>query len=300
MDVLKRTWKCVWGACQSFVKIEGELRAATFAYYAFFSLFSLLPLILYFLSSPYFLHAELPERFIEHIKKNLPLINPEQLALIDTAIDGVVEYRSKIGLVGLLILLWSSHRFVHALIVSVNRAWSSRESFGTSLSLKHLAMLGILASAFLLGILVPLALDALDSFTTFRAAWITWLYRIGRGFVPSLVLFYGFTMFYKFAPRHNVLLRDIWLSSLFVTILLQVNQKLFVIYTSQLAQLNVIFGVLGGMLLLLALIYLSGIAILFGGCLCASSAQSRSLIKKSKRSSLVAGKTRDKEQGVLF
>jgi YihY family inner membrane protein len=300
MGVLRRTWRFVWGACQNFAKIDGELRAASFAYYAFFSLFSLLPLILFLSSSPVFLDRELPARLIELIQKYVPIENPQDQELIRSTIEGVIEYRAKAGLVGLLCLIWASQRFFHALVVGVNRAWGSREYCWGSLSLKNLAMLGILASALLLGIVVPVVLDALDSFTKFRAEWITWLYRIGRGLVPSLVLFYGFMMFYKFAPRHKVRFQDIWLPSLFVTILLQICQKLFVIYAYQLGHFNVVFGALGGVIILLTWIYLSGMVIIFGGCLCASSAQNRSLMKKARRLAASRDKTREKEQGVLF
>jgi YihY family inner membrane protein len=290
----------VWGACLNFVKIDGELRAASFAYYAFFSLFSLVPLILFVVSSsPIFADSDLPARLVELLEKYVPLQSDQEKILIESTVRGVIDHRAKAGIAGLLCLIWASQRFFHALVVGVNRAWGSREYCWGSLSLKNLAMLGILASALLLGIVVPLVLDTLGSFTTFRAEWISWLYKTGRGLVPSLVLFYGFMMFYKFAPRHKVRFQDIWLPSFFVTVFLQVCQKLFVIYAYQLGHFNVIFGALGGTIILLTWIYVSGMVIIFGGCLCASSSQLRSLVKKARRLK-IAQKDPNKEQGVLF
>ena len=98
-------------------------------------------------------------------------------------------------------------------------------------------------------------------------------FRIAGLMVPTIVLLYGFTLFYKFAPRGRRPLSDVWVGALVVTILLQAVQKLLGLYLSHFNNFNKVYGTLGGVVVLLLWIYLSGTVIIFGGCLCAAGAE---------------------------
>src|SRR5205823_12488981 len=91
--------------------------------------------------------------------------------------------------------------------------------------------------------------------------------------IPTLVLFYGFSMFYKFAPRGSRLFSQVWIASAVVTIALQVLQHLFVLYVKNFSNFNKIYGTFGGVVIFLMWIYLSGTLIIFGGCLSAAQAE---------------------------
>jgi uncharacterized BrkB/YihY/UPF0761 family membrane protein len=84
------------------------------------------------------------------------------------------------------------------------------------------------------------------------------------------VLFYGFSMFYKFAPRRYTRWREVWFSALLVTVALQLLQKLFVLYTTNVTDFNRLYGTLGSVVALLMYIYLAGSVVLFCGCIAAS------------------------------
>lgn len=138
-------------------------------------------------------------------------------------------------------------------------------------------MVGILASALFLGIFIPTVLRQLEHY--FReTAWAagfdfwfaTYFFEICRLAVPFLVLFYGFSMFYKFAPRRKTKFREVWLAAVLVTFALQGLQWLFLLYTTSIGDFNRLYGAFGSVVALLMWIYLSGSIIILGGCLCAA------------------------------
>ena len=61
-----------------------------------------------------------------------------------------------------------------------------------------------------------------------------------------------------------------WLPALVVTLLLQFAQQLFVIYSTRFANFNAVYGAFGGVIALMLWTYLSGMIVVFGGCLCAA------------------------------
>jgi YihY family inner membrane protein len=96
------------------------------------------------------------------------------------------------------------------------------------------------------------------------------IFVYARLLLPSLVLFYAFSMFYKFAPRKHAHFKQIWVAALMVTLALQALRNLFIYYTQHIAHFNVVYGALGSVVALLMWIYLSGMIIILGGCLCAA------------------------------
>jgi Ca2+-transporting ATPase len=94
-----------------------------------------------------------------------------------------------------------------------------------------------------------------------------------RFLLPSAVLFYGFSMFYKLAPRRKTSLGEVWVAALGVTLLLQLLQNLFVLYAKNVAHFNAIYGAFGGVIAVLMWIYLSGSVIILGGCFSAAQAE---------------------------
>jgi membrane protein len=96
------------------------------------------------------------------------------------------------------------------------------------------------------------------------------IFNILRFFVAPLVLFYGFAMFYKFAPQRRTTFREVWIAALAVTLGLDALKQVFVLYTTNISNFNALYGTLGSVVALLMWIYLSGSLIILGGCLCAA------------------------------
>jgi len=265
-QTLKTTWRIFSG-------IEAEERAAAFAYYAFFSLFPLLALLLTL--GTLFVEA----KDIIHTIEQIAPLEPNQQKFIWQAVHALERERGSVGVLSVGILLWTSLRFFHALVRSVNRAWQSQEIPWWQMPLKNGIMIATVASALLLGILAPAILQGLSNaayaFDAFLRHYFPQLdLRALFGLVDPLryafgaaILFYAFTILYMLAPRQAVAFRKVWLSALIVTVLLQFCQIAFVNYLPHLIRYNSIYGAVGGLMFLLLWIYVSGIIIIAGGCL---------------------------------
>ncbi len=287
MNALNRIWPPVWRltknaaavlwrAIKKYDETDGEQRAASFAYYAFFALFPLLVLLITLGSMFLGNQTAASDTIIDQLKHYLPGNVEVGDALVGT-IHGAVKSRSQAGVIAFGVLAWSSLRFFQSLVHGVNRAWGTKEYSWWRLPIKNLLMVAILASALLFGIVLPTIVDQIRDLY-WKNSWQFGLdfkfmgevFRVLRLLVSPLVLYYGFTMFYKFAPRRRTTFGEVWLSSLFVTIGLGVVQWLFALYIQNFANFNKLYGTFGSVIALLMWIYLSGAIIILGGCLCAA------------------------------
>jgi len=265
-----------WGALKKYVETDGEQRAASFAYYALFALF---PLILLFVSigSMFLDEARSTAAVIDYIGNYVP-VGPDGQNVVVTTIGGVIKSRRGVSSIAILGIIWSSLGFFHALVRGVNHAWGTREYPWWKLPIKNVGMVGIVASALFIGIIAPVFVTAIQAFMMrhhldFGEGVIFFILESTQLLLPAVVLFYGLSMFYKFAPRRHTLFSEVWISALVVTALLRLLQIMFVLYVRNFSHFNKIYGTFGGVVALLMWIYLSGTIIIFGGCLCAAQAE---------------------------
>ena len=271
-----------WRALVKYDETDGEQRAASFAYYAFFALFPLVVLII--TVSTMFVGHEMQDyatqAITQQVKEHLP--DPDSAERVIRTIQGVVRSRGKASVIALVILVWSAVRFFQALVHGVNKAWGTKDYSWWRLPIKNFAMVCILVSALLLGTLAPVVINYVE-YAYWNNSWkvgldflfVNNVFAAIRFLLPPLVLFYGFAMFYKFAPRRRTAFREIWISALFVTIGMDVLQRLFLLYTKSIANFNAIYGTFGSVIALLMWIYLTGALIILGGCLAASGYEIR-------------------------
>ncbi len=273
-------WRTFAATIRIYNETDGEQRAASFAYYVFFSLFPLLALLL--TTGSAFLN---PSEIVEAIKGFLPLDTGQQ-EFLWKGVKNLEEARGRIGILSFLILTWSSLRFFQALVRGVNRAWHTVEIPWWQVPLKNLVMLTIIGSALFAGLLIPALLQgarlalvaAADfvhlNFPNFDLHLVSGILDLARYFIGAVVLFYSFSLLYMLAPRWRVGFRQVWQAALIVTLALQFCQIAFVNYLPRVVNYG-IYGAVGSLMLLLLWVYVSGIIIIFGGCLCAARAQVR-------------------------
>ena len=273
---LRTVWAIFWRAARKYDETDGEQRAASFAYYAFFALFPLIVLLIS-VSTTFLGSKELATTAItSYVSQYIPIETAESNRIVQT-IKGVVTSRQSAGLIAFGVLAWTAIRFFNALVHGVNRAWGTKEYAWWRLPIKNLAMTAILASALLVGILAPLIVRQFEAFY-WAHSWEIGLdfwfasnvFNVIRFLVPPLVLFYGFLMLYKFAPRRRTMFREVWFSAFFVTFGVDVLQRLFTIYTRNITNFNALYGTFGAVVALLFWIYLIGSIIIFGACLSAA------------------------------
>lgn len=272
---LKHGGQVIWRTLIKYDETDGEQRAASFAYYAFFALFPLVVLLITVFTTFLGDQGMATARITAAVAEYLP--DKEFSKQIVRTIQGVVQSRGSASLIAFAILAWSALRFFQALVRGVNRAWGTREYSWWRLPIKNLLMTAILASAMLLGILVPAIVNQIEDLYWRHSwevgldfLWVKDLFAAIRYIIAPLILFYGFAMFFKFAPRRKTTFREIWVGALFVTVGLDLLKQAFLLYTQNIGNFNALYGTLGSIIALLMWIYLSGSLIILGGCLSAA------------------------------
>lgn len=269
-------WEWVKRAVEQFNNINGTLWAAAFSYYAFFAL---VPLLVFSVTiAAGFVDRQRLFDFIfgnEKTAAYLPLDYQTRETIRET-IDGVINSRGSIGFVSLVGLLYSALGFFQALVGAVNAAWAQEQPSWWQLPLKNLNILGVLLSTFLLGNVLPTISKTVERFTSpFLGTLGSVVFALANVLIPTILLFYGFLLFYKLAPRRrtHVTFRQVWLPALVVAVLVWVAQQVFVVYATNFGKFNALYGTFGGVIALMLWIYLSGMIVVFGACLCATRGQ---------------------------
>jgi len=266
-----RPFRALWLTLIKYSSIDGEMRAAAFAYYAFFALFPLLLLVVS-IGSYFFDPAQVTARVLQAVS-NYVLVDTDKHDLVSKTIRGVVKARRGVGSFALLGVIWSSLRLFQALVRGVNRAWGTHEYTWWRLPIQNLLMAAIMASALLMGVLAPAILQAWQLKVSHGIRVIILGFALVRFLLPSAVLFYGFSMFYMLAPKRRTTFGEVWEGALGVTLLLQVLQYLFVLYAKNVAHFNKVYGAFGSVIAVLMWVYLTGSVIILGGCFCAAHAE---------------------------
>src|SRR5260221_2111523 len=267
-SVFGQAWTNLVRAVNRYAEVNGEQCAASFAYYAFFSLF---PLILLFVAIGTLFVSEREQaarRLVIQIEAYTPLMQSDRDLVMNT-VEGVIRHGWGVGWLGLLTLVWSSLRFFQALVLGINRASGGKDYDWWRLPLRNLRMIGIVLSAALLGVVIPFVLMKVLDLIAWNQDWAT---EIFTSLLPTLILFYCLLMFYRFAPRgRSTTFRQVWPAALFATLALKFCQHLFGIYLTQFISFNAVYGVFGSIMALLFWIYLSGVIVIFGGCIAATA-----------------------------
>ncbi len=254
---------------QKFMRIDGEQRAAAFAYSAFFALFPLV--VLFVTAASYFAdRGEAAGVVITYVEKFVPLSEEMQHYVFDT-LSRVINSRGKASAVALLMLVWVSVQFFTTLIQAANRAWGTTGRHWWKIPLKSLALLVILIVAVLAGIGAPLMGKMAGGLLT-TGVFLPRAYRLGLFFVPWIIVFLSLAFFYRLAPHRRTKYSEVWVAALCAALLLYAAQNLFVFYLKHFASFNAVYGAFGGIMALLLWTYVSGVIFIF--CACLSAAQS--------------------------
>lgn len=271
---VRRVWAVLCLAAKTFLRIDGDQWAGSFAFNAFFALFPLMILVVT-LASTIMDRDRAGEAILVYIKSYIPISGEMQSYIFDT-IASVVKARGPAGVVAFLILVWVVLQCFNTLICATNRAWGMAVHTWWRLPLKSLVLLGLTAGAALFGMTVTVMIRMSRSWLYTVSDFHPWVYAQARLFIPLVVLFLSLSLFYSLAPRRPTKFAHVWAAALCATVLLQIAESLFAIYLREFATLNAVYGAFGGIMALLLWIYLSGCIFIFGACLCAAQAEGRS------------------------
>ncbi len=269
-----KPWQIVKAARQRWTEVDGDQRAAAFAFYLLLSLFPIAVLVVT-AGSLFVEREEAAREFIRWADHYTPLTKQQRGEAL-SAIHGLLESRGKINLAAGAMLVWGSLKFLRALIRTTNRVWRLPIYSWWRLPLKSLALLAVTASAAMIGILLPPMARLVRNWFTSHLGFPKWTFELLFSILPWLVLFYGFAMLYKMAPSRRTPFSEVWMGALVVTVLLWLGGILFLVYATNFGHFNMLYGSLGGIVAFLLWIYLSSCACVFGICLNAARAEIRS------------------------
>jgi Ca2+-transporting ATPase len=266
-------WQTIKQTRARWAEEDGDQRAAAFAYYL---LLSLLPLILLLVTvgSLFVEHEEATQAIVTLIDHYIPLTSEQERG----AVENVREWlnaRGKISLTVLPFLIWGAMKYLRTLIRTTNRIWHAQTYNWWRLPLKSLGLLGITASAVLIGILLPAVVGLAGRELANYLEFPQWAFALMFRLIPGLVLFYGLIMIYKLAPSRPTRFSEVWLGALAATVLIWLGQRLFLVYATNLANFDVLYGSLGGIVAFLLWLYLSSCVGVLGICFCAARAEVR-------------------------
>jgi membrane protein len=197
---LRIAWEMVKETVEGVDQLEVPLRAAAVAYYGLLAIFPLL-LFLVSLGSVVLSRSEVRDALDEFLTRAIPV--PEVLDFVQVTIGDTLARRGTVGVISLVVLLWSASSLFANLEMSLNKIWKVPRRL-----VWHRRLLGILAVMILAGLFIvviflstlealPLlngisVFDSLDLWITFFAAtlffWLIyrWLPNAKIPAVPSL------------------------------------------------------------------------------------------------------------------
>jgi membrane protein len=256
-ELIKRTVK--EAQADDFLGLSAQL-----AYYFFLALF---PTLLFLIALASFVPADdLIGRVLAMLQGVAP---PEVIAIIRDQLAQIAEGRQA-GLLsfGVAAALWSSSAAMVAMISALNHAYDVEDArpWWRQRLTAILLTLGV-ALFLVLAITLVVAGPELAEFVTARlgmSAAVEWAWKILQWPLVFLLVASAIGLVYYFAP--DVDQDFVWITpgSLLATVLWLVGSLAFRVYVVNFGSYNETYGTIGGVMVLMLWLYLSGMAIVLG------------------------------------
>jgi membrane protein len=233
-------------------------RAASLAYFALASLFPALLLMLTLLGQ-FVSGSQAQDRVVEIVGYYLPI--PTFKSFVRTNLHAAVELRGIMGLLGGLVLLWSSKGMFLAAERGINLAWQlqrPRHTVATyCLAIATTVALGvILVVQFSLIALLRAAVTWKIPVLGYSLDSISLVWNALSLIISPLMLFSIFLLLYSALPRQRMPYRAVWRGAAFAAVAYRVGESLFIYYVASISHVTVLYGAASGLLILMLWLYL--------------------------------------------
>ena len=255
-ELLARTWR----------EINDDNCLGLAAQLAYYFILALFPALIVVVAIASFFP---PSALREVLSALAPFTPPEALALIRTQLDAILA-SEQTGLltVGVLGALWSSSAALTAIIDTLNRAYDLDETRPWwKVRLLGIALTVGLAVFILTAFTLVVAGPELARWVTDRlgfAAEVATAWAVLQWPIVFLLVAFGVALIYYFAPDADQDWAFITPGSTLATVLWLVASLGFRFYVQNFGDYNATYGALGGAVLLLLWLYVSGLAVLIG------------------------------------
>lgn len=237
--------------------------AAEQAYYYMLSVFPLLVLALSII--PY-LNID-PQKVIEFLQTMMP---PETVSIFEESINDFVN-KPNGGLltVGILGTIWSASNGMNAFIGAMNQAFNVEES--RPFYVVRLLSIGLtigLIFAFLIAFFLPvfggIIISKLEEIIDIPGSTALIL-NVLRFIIAFFVIFTIITVLYKIAPNVDKTFKELFPGAIVATVIWQLVSLGFSFYVSNFGNYSATYGSLGGVIILMLWLFLTGLALVIGG-----------------------------------
>lgn len=237
--------------------------AAEQAYYYMLSLFPLLILLLSIL--PY-LQIE-PQKAIEFINNFLPSESTEVLE--ENIVTIVSERNGGLLTVGILGTIWSASNGMNAFIHAMNIAFDVEETRNfIKARLISIVLTLVLIFAFIVVLVLPVfgstIINMIEYVVPLSESFES-LINLLRWVVALAVLVIVLTTLYRFAPNKQYPFKQVIPGAVSATIIWLAISLGFSFYVSNFGNYSATYGSLGGVIILMLWLYLTGLTLVIGG-----------------------------------
>jgi membrane protein len=247
-------------AIERFSRLHGIEGSASIA---FFTIFGLPPLLIVIVTvASYYL--EIPD-IQENIIKTIEEIVPIPPDLIIEFIEGILNQRGAVGIIGLIGLTWAASGVLMTLTANINRAWPTAKIRNV---VENRLVAFVMIGSFILFIAVSSIIStAVNFFNQIQLPIIPISPPIGilTDFMVFTLRFILFLSLYFFVPKTKVKKRAAFWAAVLASVAWEVTAFGFNWYfQSGLSNYNFLYGSLGTLVALMFWIYLDCLILVFG------------------------------------
>ena len=262
----------LWRAIVNFGGDRVPQMAAAISYFALLSIFPFLLLALAIFGLV-LRDEELQQRVLTEIVAALPIEAPT----IEEALRNLAGGGASMGVVALVGTVVAATALARSLRGSLNvifRAGQQRSLLrGWLVDLTVLPVLGLLFIASLLLSTVWRFAQAIADDLGFEEVAPLW--ELGALAIPALLSFVGLLLLYLLLPNRPLHVLDLWPGALIAMVGFQIGTFAFSIYFENFGAYDIVYGSLGGVIALLAWVFVSSLILLFGAEVAAEASRRR-------------------------
>ncbi len=272
LDAIKHPFKTIYRVITEFLDDDGPFIAAGIAFYAFFSLF---PIVLIAVAVLSYLYT--PEQAISGAIELASLFLPADMtSFLDSNVREIFRSGKKVGLAGILILLWSGRQLFRAMELALHKAWDIPQKRNWLVGNLLAMMLVLLCTAVVMGVgaisllltWVSVTLDnaklpgVLENGWTVADALV--FSHIHSWFVVPGAVALIFLILYMILPSRQVPVRMAVPGALFASIAWKISSWVYLKYIVVLGSSSPFYGTIWGIVGLQVWLYIEASVFMLG------------------------------------
>lgn len=261
-QTLLNVGQLVYIAVKDLLDDDGPQWAAAIAYYTLLSSFPLLLAVAAL--AAYFVD---PAWAVQQITSFLGRYLPTGQSELQEVARSAIEARGTIGTLSFITLLWSGSRVFGVVTKALNAAYDVKEDYGfVKRTLLRVIMLLTLGLVLVLALASPSLLRlAMDVLAILPGGGESLVAGLIRRLIPALLMLLAFFLIYYFVPRSKQSWQAALIGAVVAAALYLIARPLFLTYVGRFSNVNLIYGPIAALVVILLWTYVVALILLFGG-----------------------------------